>query len=79
MITQKSFTEEFKHSVLEYIYKDEDNANILCTAEQHFCAQGHSITKQSIHSWQLKHDKIYICARRLKDYLEEGLNQYNIF
>jgi hypothetical protein len=54
----KSFTVDFKHSVFEWIYNDEDNPKILYAAEQHFCSQGHSITKQTIHVRQLKHDEI---------------------
>jgi hypothetical protein len=46
MVMHKSFTVEFKST--------------LCAAEQHFCAQGHSITKQTIHGWLWKHNEIYL-------------------
>ncbi len=51
--------EKCNHSVLEWIYEDEDNAETLYAAEKHFCAVGHSITEQTIHGWLLKHDEIY--------------------
>jgi hypothetical protein len=58
MAKRKSFTVEFKRSILEWIYEDEDNPKTSYAAEQHFCAQGHSVTKQTIHGWLLKHDEI---------------------
>jgi len=40
MAKRKSFTVEFKCSVLEWSYEDEDNPKTSYAAEQHFCAQG---------------------------------------
>ncbi len=57
MVKHKSFTLEFKHSVLEWIYEDEDNPKSSYAHEQYFCVQGHSITKRAIHDWLLKHNK----------------------
>ena len=75
MAKRKSFTVEFKRSILEWIYEDEDNPKTSYAAEQHFCAQGHSVTKQTIHGWLLKHDEICLNSdRRLIDYLEEGID-----
>jgi hypothetical protein len=54
----KSFTVEFKCSVLEWIYEDEDNLKTSYAVEQHFCAKGHSVTKQTIHGWLMKHNEI---------------------
>jgi len=49
MAKRKSIKIEFKRSVLEWIYEDEDNPKTLYAAERHFRAQGHNITKQAIH------------------------------
>ncbi len=51
---------EFKHSVLEWTYEDKGNPNTLYAAEQHFCAWGHSITKQIILSFLLKQNEAYL-------------------
>jgi hypothetical protein len=36
MVKHKSFTVELKHSILEWIYEDEDNQKTSYAAEQHF-------------------------------------------
>ena len=75
MAKRKSFTVEFKRSVLEWIYEDEDNPKTSYAAEQHFCAQGHSVTKQTIHGWLLKHDEICLNLGKKSCTLSGGGNR----
>ncbi len=75
MPKHKSFTLEFKRSVLEWIYKDEDNPKTSYAAEQHFHAQGHSVTKQTIHGWLLKRDEIFLNSHKKARRLSEGGNR----
>jgi hypothetical protein len=69
MPKHKSFTLDFKHSVLEWIYEDEDAPKSSYAAAEYFCAQGHHVSKQTIHGWLLKRDEIFLHslkqARRL--------------
>jgi hypothetical protein len=50
---------KFKHSVLEWIYKGE---GMLLNST---FAQACSITKQSTHGWQLKHDEIHLNSLKM--------------
>ncbi len=49
--------------------------SLLYAAEQHFCAQGHSITKLTIHGWLLKHDEIYLNSDKKAQRLSGGGNR----
>jgi hypothetical protein len=63
------------NSVVEWIYEDEDNPKTSYAAEQHFCAQGHSITKQTNHGWLLKHDEVCLNSDKKACRLSGGWNR----
>ncbi len=48
MLKRKSYTLEFKRSVLDWIYEDEEQPRTSYATEQHYRALGHDITKQTI-------------------------------
>ncbi len=75
MAKHKSFSVEFKRSALEWIYEDEDNLKTSYAAEQHFCAQGQIITKQTIHGWLLKCDEICLNLDKKASRLSGGGNR----
>jgi hypothetical protein len=58
MPKRKGYTLEFKRFVLDWIYEDEEQPRTSYSAEQHYRALGHDITKQTIHSWLSKPDEI---------------------
>jgi hypothetical protein len=75
MVKCKSFILDFKCSVLDWIYEDEDNPKTSYAAEKHFPFQGHSITKQAIHGWLLKYDEICINSDKKAYRLSGGGNR----
>jgi hypothetical protein len=74
MPKHKSFTLD-KHSVLEWIYEDEDYPKSSYAAAEYFCAQGHSVTKQTIHGWLLKRDEIFLNSLKKARRLPGGGNR----
>jgi hypothetical protein len=75
MAKRKSIKIEFKRSVLEWIYEDEDNPKTSYAAERHFCAQGHNITKQAIHGWLRKRNEIFLNSDKKSRRLSGGGNR----